>query len=71
VAISDPTDAFHGSAVAQRGNPTARRIILGARLRRLREAAEISPRRPATPSVVLSRRSAASSSAGSVSHRVT
>jgi transcriptional regulator with XRE-family HTH domain len=36
----DPTDASHGAG--QGGNPTARRIVLGARLRRLREAAEIS-----------------------------
>jgi transcriptional regulator with XRE-family HTH domain len=31
-----------GGPVEPRGNPTARRIMLGARLRRLREAAEIS-----------------------------
>ncbi|MGH4008313.1 MAG: helix-turn-helix domain-containing protein, partial [Pseudonocardiaceae bacterium] len=42
MAIVDPTDASHSPAAAQSSNPTARRIILGARLRRLREAVEIS-----------------------------
>ncbi|HZA17863.1 MAG TPA: helix-turn-helix transcriptional regulator [Pseudonocardiaceae bacterium] len=42
MATDDPTDASHGSAAAQSSSPTARRIILGARLRRLREAADIS-----------------------------
>ncbi|MGH3777372.1 MAG: helix-turn-helix domain-containing protein [Pseudonocardiaceae bacterium] len=42
MAIVDPTDASHNPAAAQSGSPTARRIILGARLRRLREAVEIS-----------------------------
>ncbi|HEV7451008.1 MAG TPA: helix-turn-helix transcriptional regulator [Pseudonocardiaceae bacterium] len=40
MATVDPTDASHGTG--QSGSPTARRIVLGARLRRLREAAEIS-----------------------------
>ncbi|MGH3871843.1 MAG: helix-turn-helix domain-containing protein [Pseudonocardiaceae bacterium] len=38
----DPTDSSHGRLAAPGGNSTARRIMLGARLRRLREAAEIS-----------------------------
>lgn len=42
MATDDPSDASHGPAAAQSGKPTARRIVLGARLRRLREAAEIS-----------------------------
>lgn len=42
MATDDLTDASHGPAAAQTGKPTARRIVLGARLRRLREAAEIS-----------------------------
>ncbi|MGQ0718777.1 MAG: helix-turn-helix domain-containing protein [Pseudonocardiales bacterium] len=42
MATDDLTDASHGPAAAQAGKPTARRIVLGARLRRLREAAEIS-----------------------------
>ncbi len=42
MAIVNPADASHGQEAAQGGSPTARRIILGARLRRLREAAEIS-----------------------------
>lgn len=42
MATDDSTDASHGSGAAQSSSPTARRIILGARLRRLREAAEIS-----------------------------
>ncbi len=42
MAITGPTEASDGPVAAQSGNPTARRIILGARLRRLREAAEIS-----------------------------
>ncbi len=40
MATVDTPDASHGAG--QSGNPTARRIMLGARLRRLREAAEIS-----------------------------
>lgn len=40
VAVDGPD--VSGGAGAQVGSPTARRIILGARLRRLREAAEIS-----------------------------
>ena len=43
MATVEPTDESHGSAAAaQSGSPTARRIMLGSRLRRLREAAEIS-----------------------------
>jgi transcriptional regulator with XRE-family HTH domain len=42
MATDDSTDASHRSGAAQSSSPTARRIILGARLRRLREAAEIS-----------------------------
>jgi transcriptional regulator with XRE-family HTH domain len=41
VATADPRDTSSGAA-NQGGSPTARRIMLGARLRRLREAAEIS-----------------------------
>jgi transcriptional regulator with XRE-family HTH domain len=41
MAKDDPPDPPNGP-VEVRGSPTARRIILGARLRRLREAAEIS-----------------------------
>jgi transcriptional regulator with XRE-family HTH domain len=41
VATVDPRDTSR-SAADQSGSPTARRIMLGARLRRLREAAEIS-----------------------------
>ncbi|MGH3763753.1 MAG: helix-turn-helix domain-containing protein [Pseudonocardiaceae bacterium] len=37
-----PSKPPHDQVTAQGGSPTARRIILGARLRRLREAAEIS-----------------------------
>jgi transcriptional regulator with XRE-family HTH domain len=40
-SIIDPPEA-PGGAGDHRGSPTARRIMLGARLRRLREAAEIS-----------------------------
>ena len=40
MATDDPAEASRGSG--QSGSPTARRIVLGARLRRLREAAEIS-----------------------------
>jgi transcriptional regulator with XRE-family HTH domain len=39
VAAGDPRE---GSDAEHRGSPTARRIMLGARLRRLREAAEIT-----------------------------
>jgi len=39
VAAVDPRE---GSDAEHRGSPTARRIMLGARLRRLREAAEIT-----------------------------
>ncbi|MGH3897805.1 MAG: helix-turn-helix domain-containing protein [Pseudonocardiaceae bacterium] len=42
MATDDPADALPGSAAGHSGGPTARRIMLGARLRRLREAAEIS-----------------------------
>lgn len=42
MATVDPADASQGPPTAPSGNPTARRIMLGARLRRLREAAEIS-----------------------------
>lgn len=38
----DPVDASRDPAPGQGGRPTARRIVLGARLRRLREDAEIS-----------------------------
>ena len=41
MATVDPRDTSSGAA-NQGGSPTARRIMLGARLRRLREAAEIS-----------------------------
>jgi transcriptional regulator with XRE-family HTH domain len=42
MATVDPADASHDPAATQSGSPTARRIMLGARLRQLREAAEIS-----------------------------
>lgn len=42
MATDDSTDASHGTAAGQSGSPTVRRIVLGTRLRRLREAAEIS-----------------------------
>ena len=41
MALIDPPEPS-GDAGDQRGSPTARRIMLGARLRRLREAADIS-----------------------------
>ncbi|MDQ3762384.1 MAG: helix-turn-helix domain-containing protein [Actinomycetota bacterium] len=41
MATDDPAD-ISGAPTAQSDNPTARRIVLGARLRRLREAAEIT-----------------------------
>ncbi|MGH3887406.1 MAG: DUF5753 domain-containing protein [Pseudonocardiaceae bacterium] len=41
MATGDPTDTS-GVPADQSGSPTARRILLGSRLRRLREAAEIS-----------------------------
>lgn len=42
MATTDPTDASDGAAADQASSPTTRRIILGSRLRRLREAAGIS-----------------------------
>lgn len=38
-----PSTSSLGETEHRRGSPTARRIVLGAQLRRLREAAEISP----------------------------
>ncbi|MDR7302791.1 helix-turn-helix domain-containing protein [Haloactinomyces albus] len=40
--VGSPDSADGGQADAHSGGPTARRIVLGAQLRRLREAAEIS-----------------------------
>ncbi|MGH3838800.1 MAG: helix-turn-helix domain-containing protein [Pseudonocardiaceae bacterium] len=42
MATVDPSAASRDPATGQGGSPTARRIVLGARLRRLRETAEIS-----------------------------
>ncbi|MDQ4033375.1 MAG: helix-turn-helix domain-containing protein [Actinomycetota bacterium] len=42
MATDDPAEASRGSTSGPSGSPTVRRIVLGTRLRRLREAAEIS-----------------------------